>query len=312
MYVPEFHHHKHHTKYITIHHHHKKPKKHHHHHIHIPKSHPHHYYGYYHTKKGHKTTLKTTTTNVQPSHHHGHHDSSTSYDAPIYGGHYSSASQVAPHIPSAPSIPKYPILPKVHGISHTVKKVKVYDSLPGAIQGTDEDKGYKVIEDDDDDDTFTAVNEVQNKYPSTFNFLNSASASNSHDPFSLSEAPDLNSYNSYPLGKQSFDTANAFAGGAQSYGDAESFIGNQGHEFSSLADHNIGLQEDIPVSFGSENGASFNGGENSFTSSGSGTGGDSYLSANEQFGSDDTPVTFAREAGVRQTINTGSKHTVLY
>lgn len=325
LYVPEFHHHKHHTKYVTIHHHHKKPKKEqHHHHIHIPKSHPLNHYGHYHrTKKGHKTTLKTTTTHVGSglghghhghSHHH-HHDPSSNYETPVYGDHFSS--QAAPHVVPFSSIPHIPSAAKVRGISHTVKQLKVFDSLPGATPGGNGDKGYEVnenSEEEEEEDSFTAVNNIHDVYPPKFNFLQSASANTGNDAFE-SFGNQGQSHVPFVSGKQLVVGTDSFMahGGGQNYDGFESFDGlGGGHELPSLSDNGDfqPIAHEIPVSFGGEEEA-FEGTENSFTS-GAGIGHNTYLSGNEKFGFEDAPVSFAREAGVQRTEDTGGQYTAVY
>lgn len=338
LHIPEFHHHDHHKKVITIHHHHHAPKKeHHHHHHHIPKPHipQEHHYSHHH-KKIH---LKTQTVSKGSGHHHGshghhgHHHKHHSHHG--HHGHHGGHHHDAPVVPSysySPSIPSYedhytpsysppapsydsgipttsftaPQVPHVHGISHTVKQVKVFDSLPGALPNKGVSHGYEVTEQGEEgDDEFISVNNLQNTYPATFGYLQGAASQPTNDPFA-----GLASQSSAPQAHDLF----AAAPQPTLSGGIESFTGNA-HSYpfaSSAPTQGVGLPSvspsaDFPVTFQE---SAFDDQENSFP--GSDVDGPSFIAHDENNISDETPVSFAREAGIQQSTNTGNVETLVY
>ncbi|XP_014366414.2 protein doublesex [Papilio machaon] len=334
LHMPEFIHHDHHTKVITIHHHHHKPKKehhHHHHHHHQPKPHiPQHHYNHHH----HKTTLKTTTVSKghkQVGHghagHHGHHSHhGSSHGTHGHGGHYGhhgpshhdspsfnhdipSISHDPGHVSFeddfksfTPSIPvNIPHNPHVHGVVHTVKQVKVFDSLPGSIKSNtgSGSNGYEVTEEGDegDEDAFTSINTIPQTYQGTYGFVRSAAPQAetypgvalqstvqlNHDPFSAAPGP------SAFAGLENFSSD-----GQDSFPSSLATQSTNGHALPEFAGH-------------TEQISGFDDPENSFV--GNDISSTSLLSAEAN---DDIPVTYSREAGIQQSVNTGGLQTVVY
>ncbi|XP_013139957.1 PREDICTED: protein doublesex-like [Papilio polytes] len=327
LHMPEFIHHDHHTKVITIHHHHHKPKKehhHHHHHHHQPKPHiPQHHYNHHH----HKTTLKTTTVSKghkQVGHghsgHHGHHShhggghgshyghhGPSHHDSPSYNHNVPSISHDPGHVSFeddfksfTPSIPvNIPHNPHVHGVVHTVKQVKVFDSLPGSIKSNSGSgsNGYEVTEEGEegDEDAFTSVNTIPQTYPGTYGFVRSAapqaesypglalqsSVQLNHDPFAAAPGPSA------------FSGLENFSSDGQDFSSSLSPQGTNGHALPEFA----GQTEQIS---GFDDAESFVGNDISGTA---------LLSAEAN---DDTPVTYSREAGIQHSLNTGGIQTVEY
>lgn len=340
LHIPEFHHHDHHKKVITIHHHHHAPKKehHHHHHHHKPQiPHGHHYS--HHHKKVH---LKTQTVSKGTGHgHHGHHGSHHKHhghhghrghhghhhghhDSPGYGYQYEppavpSVSYTPNSIPTyeddySPPVPSYdsgipitsfsaPQAPHVHGISHTVKQVKVFDSLPGALPNKHSGKGYEVTEEGDEgEDAFISLNNIHNTYPATFGYVRAAGSQPTNDPFGVITANGPVQQTHDPFASAPAPTLDGI----------ESFTGSApGEIFSSSAptqSHRLpNPAAEYPVTFEE---AAFDDPENSFT--GSEAEGPSFLSSDENSISNDAPVTFTREAGIQHSTNTGNVETLVY
>ncbi|RVE51036.1 hypothetical protein evm_004327 [Chilo suppressalis] len=352
LHVPEFIHHDHHTKVITIHHHHHKPKEeqHHHHHHFLPKPvipYGHHYHK--HHKKLH-TTIKTVSKGKQKQHghhghhghhshhgHHGHHDPtphyppSVNYEPPAYNYNPPQSSYVPPVYNSysppsstfeedfanfAPAAPSYtgsitPQQPRVHGVSHTVKQVKVFDSLPGALPSVGGKQagnhGYEVTEAEDDEDSFTSVNSLHENYPATFGFVKGATGT--HDPFA-EPTPEVAGV----AGVTALQSHEVFAAAPQptlSLNNHEPFAGTVQTAFASSApDHSFGAPSvqpsaEFPVTFHDE-GFSEGAAPTSFV----GTTGTAFAAADHE--TDETPVSFSREAGIQQTFNTGGVQTIEY
>lgn len=347
IHLPEFHHHDHHKKVITIHHHHHQPKKeHHHHHHHNHKPHiPHGHFYSHHNKKVH---LKTKTISKGSGHHHGshghhghhghhgsqhkHHDHHT-HHGHNYGHHgYHHDAPAVPsfsHTPNvipsyddgysssySPSIPSYdsgipntgytvPQVPHVHGIAHTVKQVKVFDSLPGALPNKGGGHGYEVTEEGEDgDEAFISVNNLQNTYPATFGYVRGATSPSANELFG-----GITSHDSVQQSPYSFAAEpTALSGGIESFSGT-----TQNDPYSSLAPtqsdalSSVSPSANFPATFPESD---FDGEVNSFT--GSDVDGPSFIAHEENSISEETPVTFAREAGIQQTTKTGNVETVVY
>ncbi|KAJ0183917.1 hypothetical protein K1T71_000340 [Dendrolimus kikuchii] len=344
LHIPEFIHHDYHKKVITIHHHHHKPKKehhHHHHHHHKPQIPPGHHYHHHH-KKSH-TTSHSSSKGHQGHHghhkhhghhvHHGHHShnnkhnhhghghTSHHHDTPSTG--YDPASvpffedNTGPSYP--PSVPDYGAgtahqIPKVHGVTHTVKQVKVYDSLPGVIPGkTGSSDGYEVTEhgEEDDEDIFTSVNGLQQVYPATYGYLRSAGAQPpSHDPFvelTAQNAIQPQNNNNFeaafqPAAVSGLESTHAFTGSAQS----DPFSSSAPVEHIGVPNNQPSVE--FPAAF--QNELSLDNPAVSFT--GTGSDGTAFTAGDEGFLLSDKPVSFAREAGIQQTTNTGGVETIVY
>lgn len=193
----------------------------------------------------------------------------------------------------------------MHGVTHTVKQVKVFDSLPGALPNVGGGgHGYEVTEEgEEDDDVFTTVNQLQNRFPATFGYVRSAAAEPTNDPYSeLTQSAIPTQFAAAPVPTTALsDGIETFTGSVQS----DPFA-------SSAPTQGIGLPSaqpsaDYPVTFQAEG---FDGQLNSFTGSDGKDG--SFISHEENNISDDTPVTFTREAGIQQTTNTGNVETLVY
>ncbi|KPI96152.1 PREDICTED: protein doublesex-like [Papilio xuthus] len=331
LHMPEFIHHDHHTKVITIHHHHHKPKKehhHHHHHHHQPKPHiPHHHYNHHH----HKTTLKTTTVSKghkQAGHghsgHHGHHShhggshgshgghyghhGSSHHDTPSFNHNIPSVSHDPGHVSFeddfksfTPSIPvNIPNNPHVHGVVHTVKQVKVFDSLPGSIKSNSGSgsNGYEVTEEGEegDEDAFTSINTIPQTYQGTYGFVRNAAQAENYPGVALQSAVQLNHdpFSAAP-GPSAFSGLENFSSdGQDSFPSSFANQGTNGHTLPEFS----GQTEQI---------SGFDDPENSFV--GNDISGTSLLSAEAN---DDIPVTYSREAGIQQSVKTGGLQTVVY
>lgn len=339
IHIPEFIHHDHHKKVITIHHHHHKPKKethHHHHHHHQKPRIPYgHHYHHHHKKVATKT--HTETKGAKHGHHHakhGHHGHHASHGHHGHQG-YSHHHHDAPVVPSfsyspssapsyeddyspsySPSVPAYgsdfgsngysaPQSPRVHGVSHTVKQVKVFDSLPGALptKSVGVGHGYQVTEvgEDEEDDVFTTINQLQNRFPATFGYVRSAAPEPTNDPYS-----ELTSQGALPTHFAAAPVpTTALSGGIENFSTAES------DPFASSAPtQSIGLGVSTVQPSGTFQGDGFDPQLNSFTGSDGSDG--SFLSNDENALNDDTPVSFTREAGIQQTTNTGNVETLVY
>lgn len=299
---------------ITIHHHHHKPKKeHHHHHHHHPKPHiipsGHHYH---HHKKAH-TTTKTESKGHGHHGHHGHHHKSHGHHHGHH--HHDTPSYDPPRIPSyeddyspsySPAVPSYGggighHIPQVRGVTHTVKQVKVFDTLPGAIPHGG-NHGYEVTEhgDDEDEDVFTSVNGLQQSYPATYSYTRGAAEQPSQDPFAeLSGQSAVQTNNHDPF-------AGAFPQPTVSLSGGQHFPGSTQHNPFAAAEptQNTGLAiqpSDFPAGF-DEQPTSFagNGGDNSV-----------FLS-NDENTINDTPVSFSREAGIQQITKTDGIESFVY
>ncbi|KAJ8737786.1 hypothetical protein PYW08_000381 [Mythimna loreyi] len=345
IHIPEFIHHDHHKKVITIHHHHHKPKKethHHHHHHHKPQIPYGHHYHHHHKKVATKTLTETKGSKHGHHHakhghhghkvhhgHHGHHGHShhgQHHEAPVVPSYSYSPSSVpsyeddySPSYSSSysPSVPAYgggygisdyssPQSPRVHGVTHTVKQVKVFDSLPGALpsNGGSAGHGYEVKEEgEDEDDVFTTVNQLQNRFPATFGYVRSAAPEPTNDPYSelTSQAALPTHFAASPV------PTTALSGGLESFSTAHSDPFASSAPTQSISLPSVQPSGDYPVSFQSDG---FDGHLNSFTGS-DGTEG-SYISNEDNSLNDETPVSFAREAGIQQTTNTGNVETIEY
>ncbi|CAK1554838.1 unnamed protein product [Leptosia nina] len=324
IHLPEFIHHDHHKKVITIHHHHHKPKKEHHHHHHHHKPHtPHgHHYHHHHKKTSTHAVSKGHSNHHGHGHghhglghhghghhghgHHGHkaHDTPIVYDPPTVNFEPPTYNYQPPAInyepPSydyspntfthdfgyTPAAPSAPEAPRVHGVVHTVKQVKVFDSLPNSLHGIAKPGNtYEVTEEgNDDDDVFTAVNSGSQAFPGTFGFVKSAVADN--EPFNA--IPQDNSY----VSKNPF--ANAIQ---QPYANLETFTSEQNN------DNPIKVEA---TQFVNHEGTGFDD-ANVIGDIGS----RALLAASAGF-SDNTPVTFSRQAGVQETINSEGVQTTEY
>ncbi|KAM3968830.1 uncharacterized protein ACR2FA_001184 [Aphomia sociella] len=343
IHMPEFIHHDHHTKVITIHHHHHKPKKehHHHHHHHHHKPHvPHVPHYHHHHKKLHVTTKTVSKGHGHKSHHghhghhshhghHGHHGHHThhghhghhhhdpvAYDPPSTTFEEDFDSSFTPSVPSYGGISQSPqyqgITPQVHGITHTVKQVKVFDSLPGAIpsnSNSNPSHGYEVTEaDEDDDDAFTSINSLQESYPGTYAFVRGADAP-THDPFAqLSPQTALQTHDPFATGPEP----------TSALGDVETFTGSvqQAPFASSAPTQSISIPTSIsaepsaeyPATYSTDQ-SGFDSPQNSFIGP---TGETAFLSNNDNGISDDTPVSFSRSSGIQETVKTGGVETIVY
>ncbi|XP_041987756.1 la-related protein Larp4B-like [Aricia agestis] len=337
VHLPEFIHHDHHTKVITIHHHHHKPKEHHHHHHHHhkPHGHGHHYHhkksSTHHVSKGHSSG------HGHSGHHHGHHHGHQGHHHGHHGhhqghhGHHGhehkhhdptptfnynpptvnydppTVNYDSPYTPFTSSIPNIPHAPKVHGVVHTVKQVKVFDSLPGAVPGAGlagTGTGYQVTEEgsDHEDDVFTSVNTLPQSFSGTFGFVRNAAPAQ-EDPFAdIPQQSTAQVQNHDPFASPQ----------PTSYDNLENF--SQNDPFSSVAPTAGGLPT-AASSFRSDAEFDGNGGNiNAFDDPsniivGNDIGSTAFLSDG---GNDDSPVSFSREAGIQQTIKTGGVETLVY
>lgn len=339
VHIPEFIHHNRHTKVITIHHHHHKPKKEHHHHHHHHHHKPHIPQGHYHhTHKKTHTILKGKETKYhghKHGHHghhgyhghhghHSHHGHDPHHDSPSYiyepssGGSYvpSSGSSYQPNAGGSfegdyasytPSVPHYsptiPQVPRVKGIQHTEKHVKVFDSLPGVLPSTGKSHGYQVTEQDEEDeegeDYFTPVNGIEQAYPGTYGFIRGLSADPiaSHDPFAqLTPQSTVHS--------QSNDIFVAAPLPTSGLSEIETFTTN----LQNSAVPSVQSRPEFPVNFQGNDGG-FDNTANSFAGN---SGGSNLLLNDDKLVSEDSPVSFQREAGIQQTITTAGVETLTY
>lgn len=333
------------------HHHHKPKKEHHHHHHHHhqPKPHKPHGHHYHHHKtsthsvskghsshhghgghSGHHGHHKHHGHNSHGHHgHHGHehkhHDSSSisydppsiSYDQPItsyeppkfnYNAGPSYPSDYGSFVPSVPNIPSSPHL---HGVVHTVKQVKIFDSLPGAIPGTQSgigkppSHGYEVKEEEEegDDDVYTAVNSLSQTYPSTYGYVRNAAPSSGNDPFSTIQQSTAQVPSHDPFAEIEQPTSYGNIGGVT--GSAVAFA-------TSIPTHSAALPSVQPSQFvGNDiSGATgFDDPDNIIIGDVSST---AYLSPEGEGFNDDSPTSFSREAGIQQTIKTGGVESFVY
>lgn len=216
---------------------------------------------------------------------------------------YPNTNFVQDYTPFVPSVPGNP---QVRGVVHTVKQVKVFDSLPGALQGNTGkpvSHGYEVTEEGDEgeEDVFTAVNSLPQSFPGTYGFVKNAAPAN-NDPFSdISQQSTASVPNHDPF---------AAAPQPTSFGNIEGFTGQNGVLGTSVPTQGIIFSSVQPSQF-TGNDAS----ETGFDDIGNTIIGDisstAFLSPEEGF-NDDTPVSFNREAGIQQTIKTGGIETVVY
>ncbi|KAJ2954260.1 hypothetical protein O0L34_g2509 [Tuta absoluta] len=303
IHIPKFIHHDHHKKMITIHHHHAKPKENHHHHhhhhkkvVHVPQHH-------HHVKKTHHTESKHTSSHHgghghhgHHGHHHGHHKHHghhghghghhhDDFPAVSYGG--PSGFVEEEYTPYSPPADTYPGVPQVHGIQHTVKQVKVYDSLPGVIpQNNGHGGGYQVTEEAEDDDSFSPVNGIQQAFPATYGYLRGAAPQQSHDPF-----PELTPQS------QGNPYAGSVAQPSVTFGGSDSYSG--------------GGQNDPFAASGPSQGDGFDDPANSYVGDVNST---PLLAADEAAGNDDGSVSYhhQRAAGVQQVVQTGGSEVITY
>ncbi|CAK1588638.1 unnamed protein product [Parnassius mnemosyne] len=199
--------------------------------------------------------------------------------------------------------------PHVHGIVHTVKQVKVFDSLPGTIQvntGDSGSHGYEVTEEGEgDEDAFNSINTIPQSYPATYDFVRSAApqhtdsyagialqstVQSSHDPFAAGPQPtDFSALENFSSDGQS----DAFA--------------------VSLPEQGVLSNAHAPPEFASghvnpESVSGYDDPENTFV--GNDISDIAFISTAEA--NDDTPVSFSREAGIQQTVKTGGIETIEY
>ncbi|OWR46212.1 LIM domain-containing protein A-like [Danaus plexippus] len=328
VHVPKFVHHDHHTKTITIHHHHHKPKKehhHHHHHHHKPKAPEGHHYHQHHKKTSTHSVSKGHSSHGNHGHHghhshhghHGHHGHEHKHhDIPLtYDLHYEPPNYEPPTINyQPPSISFNPNSaseedfdfkslnlgsPKVHGVVHTVKETKVFDSLPNAFAGASVGNsgntgshGYEVTEqgEEAEDDIYTAVNSLPQTYPGTYGFVRNAAPENIHDPFA-EIAPQNNNLGS---------SVNTFqAASNPSFSNVQDFSSDN-DPFQSPITNQIIQPSELSNEFDDVNPGTFSDPNHLV----------GFSSAEDLI--DDTPTSFNREAGVQQTINTGGLETLTY
>lgn len=198
-------------------------------------------------------------------------------------------------------------VPQVHGITHTVKQVKVFDNLPGVIPNT-YNNGYEVTEhgDNDEEDVFSSVNGLQHSYPATYGYLRGAAEQPAHDPFAeLTPQSAVQTNNHDPF-------AGAIPQPTVTLSEGQHFPGSTQHDPFAAAGptHNTGLAiqpSDFPAGFDRSSGV-----EEQPTSF-AGTGRDSsvFLS-NEENTLNDSPISFSREAGVQHLTKTGGIETIVY
>lgn len=185
-------------------------------------------------------------------------------------------------------------------MQHTVKHVNVYDSLPGAVPHS---PGYEVTEPHEEEaDSFSGINTVQQSYPATFNFLRGAAPEPaSHDPFG-------------PIASSVQTHNDPFAAGPQptSYGGVESFTGTnaQQHDpFSSSSPSGSGSSSPhFSQSFGA-GGQELDEPASSFAGA---SAGDGFLADDKSINDSNPTTTFDREAGVQQVVQTGGHEIVVY
>lgn len=312
IHLPKFIHHDHHKKVITIHHHHHKPKKEHHHKPHIPHLHkphiPHGHHYHHHNKKTSTHSVGHSNHNSHGHHthhgqhghhglHHGHHGHNshkahdtpiaydpptvnyappvTNYDPPSYDYTPPSYDHDFSYKSSVPNI--VPDTPRVHGVVHTVKQVKVFDSLPNALPSVSNGNSYEVTEEgnQDDEEFFTAVN-AHESFPATYGFIKNAAPEG--DTFS-----DITQQNSVQLNHNPFENAIQ----PTSYTNLESFIYEQGASQGDSSQGVDALHDHEPS-------------HEDFTN---GIGGD--IRTRELIpSSGGTPVLFSRQAGIQELTNT--------
>ncbi|KAI8430958.1 hypothetical protein MSG28_001064 [Choristoneura fumiferana] len=257
---------------------------------------------------------------ISPSeeHEHFHHNIMHIHDDPGAGQH----SQPVPGIGIPEFLPDVPLDPlDVPGIPHDVpvipnrhiiplfrrNLVKVFDSLPGGIPSVASNAvggggGYQVTEEgEEEDDTFTAIDGLQQSYPATFAYVRGAASEPvSNDLFS-SIAP-VQSANHNPFAESPVPTAfsgNDFTSPAQA-------------QFSSLAptQHVIPSAQstpEFPVTFQAAQ-TGFDDPANSFTGADAGS---TALAPQDRPTANDV-VSYSRVAGVQQAITTGGVETVVY
>ncbi|XP_069365222.1 uncharacterized protein [Maniola hyperantus] len=199
---------------------------------------------------------------------------------PSFGSDHSS------FLPSVPNIPS----PQLHGVVHTVQQVKVFDSLPGALNTGS--TGYQVTEqgDESEEDVFSSVNSLSESYPGTFGHLkNAAEQSDSFSNTGITHSNYNQSPNTDPFSNAQPQT---------SYANLEDFT-IQSQSAQSIPN--------VQPSYSGVTG--YDNSDNSVL--GNDLGGASVLSFAEA-DQDDTPVSFSREAGLQRAINTGGIETVAY
>lgn len=195
----------------------------------------------------------------------------------------------------------------MHGITHTVKQVNVYDSLPGVIPNAGGNHGYEVTEGDhDEEDVFTSVNGLQESYPATYGYKRGAAQQSASDPFA-----ELT-----PQGAVQSNHLDPFAGSIAQpnipLSGGQNFPGSTQHDPFAASDptQNTGLviqPSDFPAGFDAN--SAIGNQQNSFV----GTVGDNsvYLS-NDENSLHEGPVSFSREAGIQHSTKTGGVETITY
>lgn len=169
--------------------------------------------------------------------------------------------------------------------------------------------GYKVTEEDEDEgeDHFTSLEGIQQTYPGTYGFISGVSSEpvTSHDPFSqLSPHSTVQSHNSDLFVNSPLPT---------SLSDVETFTGSQNNPYTSLGP----TQNVLPSAQSTpEFSESFHGSDGGFDNPANSFAGDidgtNLLSSDDKSISEDSPVSFQREAGVQESITTGGVETVTY
>lgn len=177
----------------------------------------------------------------------------------------------------------------MRGVTHTVKQVKVFDTHPGlpSVGGA----GYEVTEPGDEDDF--SFNSIQQDHPETYGFIKDeapdpfsgpqfaapesfAAPQASHDPFAAApepaSSPEFNQ--DQPIQVPSFEGPAGFSEGATSF------------------ERPTGFSEGATSYVGSSPEASF-------------------LAEGRSL-SDDAPVSYSRQAGIQQVIQTGGHETLVY
>ncbi|VVD02785.1 unnamed protein product [Leptidea sinapis] len=193
-----------------------------------------------------------------------------------------------------PSLTSGQNIPQVRGVVHTIKQVKVFDSLPGAIPGAGPNTGhgYQVTEEgnDDEDDVFTAVNTLPQTFSGTYGFIRNAAAAPQHDFTDLPHQGSQNSNNHDPFAASIVPTA---------FSNLETFTNNDvkepsaPEEFSGHIEGTNGFDDVANVIIGSDMGSR-------------------ALLATSGGLNDETPVSFSRVAGFQESVKTGGLETVEY
>lgn len=195
-------------------------------------------------------------------------------------------------------------------MTHTVKQVKVFDSLPGGIPNVASNAvggggGYQVTEEgEEEDDAFTAIDGLQQSYPATFAYVRGAAPEPvSNDLFSsIAPQSTVQSANHDPFADSPAPTAfggNDFTSPAQA-------------PFSSLAptQHVIPSAQstpEFPVTFQAAQ-TGFDDPANTYVGADAGS---TALAPQDRPTANDV-VSYSRVAGVQQAITTGGVETVVY